>query len=42
VGDNYSKGGSEEPVEAAALSGTRPMASGTQPVLIPTRVLDGD
>jgi uncharacterized protein (AIM24 family) len=46
---NYSKGagpvgGSDEPaepVEAAALSGTQPLVPGTQPVLIPTRVLDG-
>jgi uncharacterized protein (AIM24 family) len=41
---DYSKdgGGSERPESAdAAWSGTVPLGSGTQPVLLPTRVLDG-
>ena len=41
---NYGKGGAasgDEPVEAAAASGTVPLVAGTQPVLIPTKVLDG-
>ena len=42
---NFAKDGPDpgsDPVEAAALSGTSPLLTGTQPVLLPTRVLDGN